>query len=102
MKQRPVIALAHRSLLRLMITLRILDGAKYLDMIWYRVDVDEYVLDCGLWRGNPLACSAFASYQSEPMASWLAHDCFWSSSFGFEPRLGGVRLSTAFTRSTMI
>ena len=35
--------------LRLMITLRILAGAKYLDMIWYRVDVDhvnEIVLDC--------------------------------------------------------
>jgi DDE superfamily endonuclease len=35
--------------MRLMITLRILAGAKYLDMIWYRVDVDhvnEYVLDC--------------------------------------------------------
>jgi hypothetical protein len=28
---------------------------------------------CGLWRGNPLASSAFASYQSEQMASWLAH-----------------------------
>ena len=35
--------------LRLMITLRILAGAKYLDMIWYRVNVDhvsEIVLDC--------------------------------------------------------
>jgi hypothetical protein len=35
--------------MRLMITLRILAGAKYLDMIWHRVDVDhvnEYVLDC--------------------------------------------------------
>ena len=35
--------------LRLMITLRILAGAKYLDMIWYRVSVDhvhEYVRDC--------------------------------------------------------
>ena len=27
--------------MRLMITLRILAGAKYLDMIWYRVDVDH-------------------------------------------------------------
>lgn len=37
------------SELRLMITLRILAGAKYLDMIWYRVSVDhvhEYVIDC--------------------------------------------------------
>ena len=35
--------------LRLMITLRILAGAKHLDMIWYRVSVDhvqEYVVDC--------------------------------------------------------
>ena len=35
--------------LRLMITLRILAGAKYLDMIWYRVHVDhvhELVIDC--------------------------------------------------------
>ena len=35
--------------LRLMITLRILAGAKYLDMIWYRVNVDhvsEIVIDC--------------------------------------------------------
>jgi hypothetical protein len=35
--------------LRLMITLRILAGAKYLDMIWYRGDVDhvnEIVIDC--------------------------------------------------------
>ena len=35
--------------LRLMMTLRILAGAKYLDMIWYRVSVDhvnEYVIDC--------------------------------------------------------
>ena len=35
--------------LRLMITLRILAGAKHLDMIWYRVSVDhvqEYVEDC--------------------------------------------------------
>ena len=35
--------------LRLMITLRILAGEKYLDMIWYRVSVDhvhEYVEDC--------------------------------------------------------
>jgi hypothetical protein len=42
MKARPEIDLAHRSL-------RILAVAKYLDMIWYRVDVDhvnEYVLDC--------------------------------------------------------
>ena len=32
-----------------MITLRMLAGAKYLDMIWYRVSVDharEYVHDC--------------------------------------------------------
>ena len=32
-----------------MMTLRILAGAKYLDMIWYRVSVDhvsEYVHDC--------------------------------------------------------
>ena len=32
-----------------MITLRILAGAKHLDMIWYRVSVDhvqEYVVDC--------------------------------------------------------
>ena len=36
--------------LRLMVTLRKLAGAKYLDMIWYRVSVDhvhEYVEDCG-------------------------------------------------------
>ena len=35
--------------LRLLITLRILAGAKYLDMIWYRVQVDhvsELVIDC--------------------------------------------------------
>ena len=35
--------------MRLMITLRILAGAKYLDMIWYRVSVDHvqgYVHDC--------------------------------------------------------
>jgi hypothetical protein len=35
--------------MRLMITLRILAGAKYLDMIWYRVSVDHvrtYVDDC--------------------------------------------------------
>jgi DDE superfamily endonuclease len=35
--------------MRFMITLRILAGAKYFDMIWYRFDVDhvnEYVLDC--------------------------------------------------------
>ena len=35
--------------LRLMITLRILAGAKHLDIIWYRVSVDhvqEYVVDC--------------------------------------------------------
>ena len=35
--------------LRLMITLRILAGAKYLDMKWYRVNVDhvsEIVIDC--------------------------------------------------------
>ena len=35
--------------IRLMLTLRVLAGAKYLDMIWYRVSVDhvhEYVLDC--------------------------------------------------------
>lgn len=35
--------------IRLMITLRMLAGAKYLDMIWYRVSVDhvrEYVHDC--------------------------------------------------------
>lgn len=35
--------------MRLMITLRILAGAKYLDMIWYRVSVDHvrtYVQDC--------------------------------------------------------
>lgn len=35
--------------MRLMITLRILAGAKYLDMIWYRVSVDHiqtYVIDC--------------------------------------------------------
>ena len=35
--------------MRLMITLRILAGAKYLDMIWYRVNVDhvsDYVADC--------------------------------------------------------
>lgn len=35
--------------LRLMITLRILAGAKYIDMTWYRVHVDhvhELVIDC--------------------------------------------------------
>ena len=35
--------------LRLMMTLRILAGAKYLNMIWSRVSVDhinDYVIDC--------------------------------------------------------
>jgi hypothetical protein len=45
------------------------------------------IVACGVC-GNLLACSAVASYQSEPMASWLAHDRFWSSSSRFVPRLG--------------
>jgi hypothetical protein len=52
---------------------------------------------CGLWRGNPLACSAFASYQCEPMTSRLAS----ALGSGSNPASGSVRHNVNIRHNTL-